>query len=417
MAKSFSGGLRVRRYGYPLLPAEAERPERILLTTAPGQSPCVKKGDRLGRGGLVAASHEGNATLYSGIGGTVTAVETTPEGTLIAIARDDAVSPAEPLPPAEGRLADMTEETLRTMLLERGVTPPPKNEKAGRALIVDCSGDDPYNESRSAVCESYAGDVVGGAKILMKLLSVRSCVFAVSKARLAVADGLDEYIPARSKMLKVVLVKSKYPQAEPHLLVSSLFNLEINTAIPMERTGFTVVSPMLCKAVFDALAKGVPHTDAVITVSEEALSPESTYLMTAPLGTELDGLLALCGFTPRKGDRLTVGGGYRARPAEPHAVVTDAVEAVTLLYLRKKQHPEASCVGCGRCDRVCPLRLMPSRLYEAAVKNDRRLADRLAVEACMSCGACSASCPAALPLAETITAFMREIEGGPANEG
>jgi len=407
----------VKRGSYPLLPAEVERPQRIIRITAPGQPLSVKKGDKLGRGGLIAAPFEGHAALYSGINGTVTAVREDPQGSLIAITRADDVAMAEPLPPVEGSLADMTEDYLRAVLLARGVTPPPINEKAGRALIIDCTGDDPYNESPSAVCEKFAGDVVGGAKILMKLLSVRRCVFAVSKERLSVADGLDEYIPTRSKMLKVELIKSKYPASEPHLLVSSLFNLEINADLPMEKTGFTVVSPMLCKAVFDAMARGIPHTDTIVTVAEEALDPKSTYLLTVPLGTELDALLLLCGILPRKGDRLTTGGGYRAKHAEPHATVTDEVAAVTLLYPRKKLRTNASCVGCGRCDRVCPVRLMPSRLYEAALKDDRRLADRLAVEACIGCGCCSLTCPARLPLAETISAFRNEIEGGADGDG
>jgi electron transport complex protein RnfC len=280
-----------------------------------------------------------------------------------------------------------------------------------KQLIVDCTGDDPYNESRAVLCHTCAGDVVGGAKILMKLLTVRQTVFSVSVDRNQVVDELNAYIPAKSKMLRTEVVRSKFPQSVPHLLVSSLFDLEINSGIPMGKTGYTVVSPMLCKAVFDALAKGIPYTDATVTLAEEPLTSEHIRVLTVPIGTPLSEVLTLCGRTLQESERLTTGGGYRAQPAILKDLVTAETEAVSLLAVKIKKRL-GICIGCGRCGDGCPMRLNPAILYEAAMADRQKAALRLDIDACIGCGTCTASCPAGIPLAETITAYRAEITGG-----
>jgi electron transport complex protein RnfC len=276
-----------------------------------------------------------------------------------------------------------------------------------KCLVVDCSGDDPYNESRASVTYAHTGEVVGGAKILMKLLGVRRCLFAVSRAHLDMANQLESYTTTFSSMLRVAQVKAKYPQSEPHLLVSALFNVEINSGVPMEKTGYAVVTPILCKAVFDALGKGIPFTHTAVTVAQEALRPKTTFVLSVPLGTELGEMVSLLNLRKVKWDRLTVGGGYRAVPAEADAVITPDTEAVTLMRPRKKEKVSlVSCMGCGRCEEACPLHLLPDRLYEAVMRDDRRLADWLTYDECNGCLSCSAVCPARLPLGEAIVAYQ-----------
>ncbi len=411
MANSFGGGLKFKRIKGLEWDRETLTSETITLSIASSRPLAVREGDAVGRGGLVAPSFDGAAAVYSGIGGRIREIRDEAEGKTVLIARDPAVPDAEPLPPAEGKLADMTEASLRSLLLDRGITPPEAGEQALKHLIVDCTGDDPFNESRSALCYECAGDVVGGTKILMKLLSVRQAVFAVSKDRLTIANEISAYIPAERKMLKTQILRNRYPQALPRLLVSSLFNLEINSTLSVSKTGYGVVSPMLCKAVFDALAKGIPYTDATVTLAEEPLTSDTLRVLTVPFGTALSEILTLSGRTLQENERLTVGGGYRARPAALSDPVTPETEAVSLLTVRSKKRLGV-CIGCGRCGDACPMRLTPALLYEAAVLDRQTAAERLDIDACVGCGTCTAACPAGLPLAETITAYRSEITGG-----
>ncbi len=418
MANSFIGGLKVRRIKVPMPILEAMEPEYLHIQVPNGQTLSVKEGDSVGRGAMIAASCGEKAARYTGLGGTIRTIRESDTGTTVTVTHQADIPAAEALPPMKGKLSEMTEETLTEALLSRGVVPPKKGEKAMKCLIVDCSGDDPFNLSPAALCLGCGGDVVGGAKILMKLLSVRRCLFAVSLGQEKVADELNSYIPAGSQMLKVELVKSKFPQSVPHLLVSTLFNLEINSGIPLEKTGYTVISPALCKAAFDALAKGIPYTDGLVTVSREGRPADTVQVLTVPFGTELEALLDACQTLLAEEERLTTGGGYRAVPADRHTMVTPETEAVVILSSAKKAKKRVGvCIGCHRCDDVCPMRLMPSLLYEAAMSDRKRQAERLDIETCIGCGACTAVCPSGLPLAEAITAYLTELSGEMTDEG
>lgn len=411
MAHRFGGGLRLKRLRDPALTGEPLSPESITLSLAPSRPLAVCPGDPVGRGGLVAPAFDGAAAVYSGISGRIRCVQQEAESLTVILDRDALVPKAAPLPPVEGRLAELSADTLRTLLTERGVTPPASGESAYRFLLVNGIDDDPFTESRSTLCRQHAGDVVGGAKILMKLLAIRQATFVLSKDRPSAAEEISAYVPKGSRMLRVQALASRYPQADPRMLISSLFNLEISPALPLTKTAYCVVTPMLCKAVFDALAKGIPYTDATVTLAEEPLTDNSIGVVTVPFGTAVSQLPSLCGRPLREHQRLTVGGGFRAVPADEAPFVTPETEAVSLLAVPTKRR-FGVCIGCGRCGNACPIRLSPAILYETAMADRHGAAKRLDIDACLGCGSCTASCPAGLPLSETIRAYRSQLTGG-----
>jgi electron transport complex protein RnfC len=75
-----------------------------------------------------------------------------------------------------------------------------------------------------------------------------------------------------------------------------------------------------------------------------------------------------------------------------------------ILCLSNAQNGESedqTCIRCGKCLTVCPMKLQPIYMYRFAnVENYKKL-EKLNVIDCMECGACSYTCPAKLPLTET----------------
>jgi electron transport complex protein RnfC len=64
-----------------------------------------------------------------------------------------------------------------------------------------------------------------------------------------------------------------------------------------------------------------------------------------------------------------------------------------------------ACIRCGWCADVCPTRVKPAWVLEAAQRGNDRLAHSGRAEACIECGLCDEVCPAHLPLLGAIRRF------------
>ena len=85
------------------------------------------------------------------------------------------------------------------------------------------------------------------------------------------------------------------------------------------------------------------------------------------------------------------------------APVTKGTSGVTVLTRADVEHAaETACLRCGRCVQVCPMRLVPAKLGQAARTGDVALAKRHHVAACIECGCCAYECPAGVPLVQLI---------------
>ena len=96
------------------------------------------------------------------------------------------------------------------------------------------------------------------------------------------------------------------------------------------------------------------------------------------------------------------------------------------LCLQKDAVSEAqqtACINCGRCVRVCPGHVLPSKLATFAEHGDMERFQKFDGLECCECGCCSYVCPAKRPLTQSIKSMRkmvlatakREIGGGKEN--
>ena len=73
-----------------------------------------------------------------------------------------------------------------------------------------------------------------------------------------------------------------------------------------------------------------------------------------------------------------------------------------------------ACIRCGKCTRVCPVKLMPAALERAYDNHNSEALKSLKVNLCINCGCCSYVCPAKRDLAaknQLAKAMLREKKG------
>lgn len=403
MANTFIGGIKLPKMnlGYEI-PTEKFKPSLIQIKLKNGYCALVSEGEEVKIGTPLAAC-EGKEDLVSGISGR--AFLSRKDG-YITIENDYLDTLSENSRPIEKSINEISEEEIKNSLKKMGISLPIIKSKRPNHLIVSACEAGPHTYSETRILFENSEEVVYGAKIIMKLLGAAEVVFAVPKSMYKAANALVPYLGSR-KMMRTKLVSDKYPQFMPHLLVSSLFNLEINSLKSTEEVGYPTVKASLCSAVYNALAKGKPYTEGIITVSNS----ETSANFVVPFGTELKELAAAfengdspcCMFVGDGLDRIRIDGDC----------FTDKNTYSLIINQEKAMAKPHTCIGCGRCHDVCPMKLVPSLIYEALEKENHKSSKLLGAEYCIECGCCNEICPSGLDLRGKISSeknFLKSKE-------
>lgn len=414
MIRSFGGGIRIKkRIITESIQSRADF-SSVTYTVREGAALAAKEGQTVMAGALLSPCDRDNAATICGISGRVTSVSENGDGTrLITVTAEQTDSyELEPAPavPLSKSLKDCMPEELSIKLLERGVGPIRVGAKAPQVLTVNCGGS-ALNSLGVSLALQYPREIVGGAKILMKLFGVRKCIFAVPDTALIAAQSIERCLQSRSPLIKVSVFKDKYP-SDPHLTVRATSGVEINAYKRPENAGYPVVDPRLCLQVYKALAEGESIYGALIYVTD---ADGEARLVHVPYGAPLNDVLVIPeGYTAVRAEAVfgcAINGSLMDRDVYAVATVKDNA------YPAKEN---GDCISCGRCDGICPAAILPSRLYGQLKRGVSPRWQRDELLSCFECGCCSAVCPAALPLSETIaegrtTAIKAELNA-PADE-
>jgi Na+-translocating ferredoxin:NAD+ oxidoreductase subunit C len=209
------------------------------------------------------------------------------------------------------------------------------------------------------------------------------------------------------------LLLNRYPQAEPTILVRSLFGKKLPVGELPVRLGYLVVDAVTCWALGRYGRAGEKFTERPVQVFVPGSVPR---LVMGRLG---EGLVEFCvrHRVPCAVEtmQVIVNGMLAGRHVEPGVMTIEAdTESVTLREPLVPEMPSA-CLACGWCVDVCPTRLNPvglmelgRRLGEAALKKSRAAAE---ARHCIGCGLCSYVCPTRLPLMAEAVRLRERIAG------
>ncbi|CDN32204.1 Electron transport complex protein RnfC [Mucinivorans hirudinis] len=404
--------------------APAELPAQVAIFTgqhigAPA-TPCVKKGDKVLVGDVVAtAAGFVSANIHSSVSGVVKAVELTPDGGGVrrmavvidrqgdewneAIDRSDVLVRECSLSPQEivKKIADAGIVGLggATFPTHIKLSPPPG--KRAEMLVINGVECEPYLTADHRVMLEKADEFLVGCTIVMRAIGVEKCYIGVENNK---PDAI-RHLTEKSKQYKgveVVSLKVQYPQGGEKQLIAAVCGRQVPSgALPIE-VGAVVQNVGTVYAVYEAVQKNKPLIERVVTVTGLALGEPSNLLVR--IGTPIDTLIAACGGEPENTGKIINGGPMMGRAmANTASPVTKGTSGVLLMPSEKAGRAKPSpCISCAKCVNVCPMGLEPYLLCKIS---KMQLWDRLEAERvtdCIECGCCSYTCPAALPLLDYI---------------
>lgn len=372
--------------------------------------PAVKISDEVKRGQIIgeAAPNGLSLPVHSPISGRVKAIETRVNSrgkadVFVVIENDFSLSPHESLRPYEGDEEDF--DALIAHFKAKGlvgmggggypVYAKLKNAKnRAKTLIINATECEPFCSSTTRQIIEAPREMLRGALLLGKLLHAEQILLAMEKRHVSLGKTLCEMSGGR---LVLKAVPNRYPIGDERQLLRHLLKKELPANALPSAADCAIFNAATCVHVALSLSQGLPLCERIVTVSGDAVGKKQNLVV--PFGTSVQDVAKSCGGFRQKPYMLVCGGpmlGYSVD--SPDAVVAKYTSAV-LAFRERCRSGNEDCLHCGRCVKVCPLRLMPF-YFERAARSalSPLLKNRFEPSLCTECGLCTYVCPANVPL-------------------
>ena len=378
--------------------------------------PCVEAGEAVALGQVIGkAGGFVSAPVHASVSGTVKAVE--PRlGAMgvpvmcVIIENDGEDRSAEITGLADWRSADA--DTLKQKIADAGIVgmggatfpthvklSPPK-EKPIDAVILNGAECEPMLTADHRLMLERAADVVEGLEILRKILGAKIAMIGIERNKPDAVEVMQKAVQGTD--IQVVPMTVKYPQGAEKQLIDACLSRKIPSGgLPMD-VGAVVQNVGTAAAVADAVVRGKPLIERIVTVSGNASATGGNF--SARVGTPVSLLIEAAGGVTGTLGKLIGGGPMMGIALQSDTVpVTKGTSGVLLIpesEIRTKE-PDP-CIRCGRCIRACPMRISPTDIAAFArlgLVEETKNADALD---CIECGSCAFGCPSRIPLVQQI---------------
>lgn len=386
-------------------------------------SPIVAKGDRVLKGQKIAeAGGFVSAPIYASVSGTVKAIEPhfNPTGAkvnCIVVENDGEYEEVEyaPVKPLE----EMTKEEILGAIGEAGVVGmggagfptrvklSPKEPEKIDYIIANCAECEPYITADYRRMMETPELLVGGMKVILSVFDHAKGIFGVEDNKPDCIEKLKELVKDEPRM-EVMALKTKYPQGAERQLIYATTGRAINSTMLPADAGCVVDNVETMINVYQAVVKGMPSIERIVTVSGDAVNEPGNFR--APFGMNQMELVEAAGGFKEEPEKVISGGPMMGFAMFTLDVPVTKTSSSILSFLKDpvKGLEETACINCGRCVEACPSRIIPSRLADYAQHHNEDAFTKMNGMECVECGSCSYVCPAKRPLKQAIGS-MRKI--------
>ena len=282
------------------------------------------------------------------------------------------------------------------------IEPNPRLPK--ETLIINGCECCPYITCDYRIMLEWTNQIIAGIKLARRASGCSRVLVGIEdnkpKAIEAMNAALDPY--ANSDGIKVVPVKTKYPQGGERQLIKAILKKDVPTGGIPPMIGVVVLNVATVAAIAEAVIDDSPLTHRVVTVTGEGIANPGNFYV--PVGTPVSELIEFCGGLTEEAVKVILGGPMMGIAiADLTTPVTKTTCAATVLTKKqiggaKFAGRQTPCIRCGRCLEVCPENLNPTKIAHAVKNNLLDVAENYYINACMECGCCSYVCPANIEL-------------------
>ena len=376
----------------------------------------VKVGQKIGEAAGFISS-----PVHSSVSGTVTAIEnhghaTRGECLSVVIQSDGKNTLHESVQPNKD-LDSLTPDEIVEIVKEAGIVGMggagfPTSVKLKPAKPVDtillngCECE-PLLTADHRVLLEFADDVIFGLKAIIKAVGAEKGLIVIEDNKPDAIELMKDKA-ADCSDIDVVVAKTKYPQGAEKMLIKRVMGRQVPRGGLPADVGCVVSNISTTKAIADAIQKGMPLVERVVTVTGEHVKNPGNFLV--KIGTNTKDLLDYCGGETGEDITVKAGGpmmGFVLSDVNvPIMKGSNGIIAVDTDYTK-----EQPCIKCGRCMDVCPMERSP--LYFAKFADEENwqgMKDKNVMD-CIECRCCEYICSSKIPLVTKIKAGKNAVRG------
>ena len=385
-------------------------------------NPVVQVGDTVKVGQVIGESAGFiSSPVHSSVSGTVTAIEnhghaTRGECLSVVIRSDGKNTLHESVQPHKG-LDDLTPDEIVEIVRDAGIVGMggagfPTSVKLKPAKPVDtillngCECE-PLLTADHRVLLEFADDVIFGLKAIIKATGAEKGLIVIEDNKPDAIELMKEKTAGYDNM-DVVVARTKYPQGAEKMLIKRVTGRKVLSGGLPADVGCIVSNISTTKAISDAIQKGMPLIERVVTVTGEKLKKPGNYIV--KIGTNTKDLIDYCGGLTDDDVTIKAGGPMMG------FVLSDLNVPIMkgsngIIAVETDHTVEQPCIKCGRCMDVCPMELSP--LYFAKYADEENwqgMKDKNVMD-CVECRCCEYICSSKIPLVAKIKAGKNAVRG------
>lgn len=210
--------------------------------------------------------------------------------------------------------------------------------------------------------------------------------------------------------VEVHVFETKYPQGAEKQLILSALGKEVPHGKLPSAIGVLVHNVQTAAAIADAVDRGKPLMERVITVTGQVNKPSNFLTL---LGTPVSHLLEAAGGLGPNVSRLVAGGpmtGTGLADFEVGVVKgTSGIVALTQNETAPAVMGDQPCIRCASCVDACPMSLEPYAIGLHANRGDWDSTEKYHALSCIECGCCDFVCPTNRPLLQLIRSAKQAL--------
>jgi len=281
------------------------------------------------------------------------------------------------------------------------LTPPKDND----TVIINGCECEPLLTADYRLMLEYPEDILKGAELIRLATRAQKIIIGLEDNKKEAFKLFQQKV--KSKPVELALLKTKYPQGAEKNLIYALLKREVpRGGLPFD-VGVVVQNVATTKAIWEAVSKGKPLYERVITVSGEGIKEPKNLLVR--IGTPFKAAIDFCGGL-KEGVNLLIMGGPMMGITQWTLEMPIVKGTSGLLAMPFAGPPkEFPCIRCGRCLDHCPMNLAPTQLAKFVQFDHLAEAENWGILDCVECGCCQYSCPAKIPLVHWIRQGKNKI--------